>query len=390
MKSRAPLILAAVLVVLCFQTVSAQSDLQIFGFYQARLVRQTGDISMVLNMPTPGGIVPMTMVNDADNFISPSLQQLNFFFRKEINPSLTSWVNLEALNSFSSDKQWGSFSVEEAWVNYQYNDAFNVKAGLLVPRFNYLNEIKNKMPVLPYIIRPLVYEQSMAASIHPNEYLPEHAFFQVAGYTPLGGVTFDYSGFVGQSESSYILSGETQSSRPSASDTTTFKAVGGRVGCKAGDLRLGVSATSDKANRQSTLGEDVNRTRIGADLGYSYSRLFCEGEYINVHLAPNNTSQNLDKLFAYGLLGVNITDQLYAYGCYSYLKDNEVTELSFGMSGVNIGAGYKPADAVVIKAEYVRFASDASFSQAVAPGVSADADFHLKLEGLQLAISVLF
>jgi hypothetical protein len=390
MKHLFALICFAVLLALCAQSVFAQSDLQVFGFYQAKVARQTGVMSLILDMPTPMGIVPVPVVDGVDNFTSPSLQQLNFFFRKEISPSLTSWVNLEVVNSFNTSKDWGEFSVEEAWVNYQYSDAFNFKGGLLVPRFNYLNEIKNKMPVLPYVVRPLVYEPSLAASINPGEYLPERAFFQFSGYAPVGGVTLEYSAFLGHSESNYILSGATRGARPSGSDTTSFKAVGGRIGVKSGDLRLGVSGSNDKANRQATLGEDVNRIRLGADLGYSISRFFCEGEYINVHLAPGNTSQNLDKLFYYGLVGVNLTDEIYAYGCYSYLKDLETTELSFGMKGYNLGAGYRPTDALVLKCEYAQFASDGTFSQAVAPGVDADAHFHLKMEGVSLAVSVLF
>jgi len=89
-----------------------------------------------------------------------SLQQLNLFFQKDIGSDWTAFVNFEFLNNFSSGRQWGSTKLEEAWVKYRANMRFNLKLGLLIPIFNNLNEIKNRTPLLPYIIRPLAYETS--------------------------------------------------------------------------------------------------------------------------------------------------------------------------------------------------------------------------------------
>ena len=86
------------------------------------------------------------------------LQQANIFFRKQFNSRFAAFVDLEFTNTYASTRKWGTFRLEEAWVRYQTSEEFSIKAGLLVPVFNNLNEIKNRMPLLPYITRPFVYE----------------------------------------------------------------------------------------------------------------------------------------------------------------------------------------------------------------------------------------
>ena len=97
--------------------------------------------------------------------ITFNLQQLNMFFQRDITQQWTSFVNVEILNNYSSSRQWGALNLEEAWVKYRRNNFFSLKLGLQIPIFNNLNEIKNRTPLLPYIIRPLVYETSMSEAI---------------------------------------------------------------------------------------------------------------------------------------------------------------------------------------------------------------------------------
>ena len=92
------------------------------------------------------GYFQVLLDNGSKSLIHPrvnsfSLQQMNLFLAKEISPSLSSFVNFEVTNSYSSDKNWGSFNLEEAWIKYRHGNEFNVKAGLLIPAFNNLNEI---------------------------------------------------------------------------------------------------------------------------------------------------------------------------------------------------------------------------------------------------------
>ena len=186
MKSCAKVLVLILFIFSVGSNLFAQSELQVFGFFQGSMNKLEGAFSAVADMPAMLGGGKMTLKADDNNYLSVQNQQLNVFFRKEINSSFTAWVNLEVNGSFNSSKNWGSLSLEEAWINYQSNDYLNIKAGLLIPKFAYLNEIKNRMPLLPYITRPLVYEASLSRTIDISNYVPERAFVQVYGYIPVG------------------------------------------------------------------------------------------------------------------------------------------------------------------------------------------------------------
>lgn len=394
MKSYLKIMITVLAALFISESLHAQGDLNIFGFYQVRFRKTVGDYSVAGNVPTPVGVQKVVFDEAKDNFKDPSIQQLNLFLRNEITGSLTSFINLEFVNNFSTENDWGSLNLQEAWLNYGINDALNIKAGILIPRFNYLNELKNKMPLLPYITRPLVYETSLAAIIGPHNFLPERAFLQVSGVLPVNDIVFDYAAYVGPAEKRYIHSGSKSSgSITSGTDSTNFFLVGGRFGMNYSNLRLGVSATVDKANEQGTLKEDVSRTRIGLDAGYTVSNLFFEGEYIKVMLDPKNTDQDIDKSFYYGLLGYNFSDEIFGFGTYSNVTDKQVEYLSTGMSTISGGFGYRPIPTVVIKLEYTKtyVADDAKISIPIDPNIPPiSADMDLDFKSVNLAISVVF
>ena len=77
------------------------------------------------------------------------------FLGKDLGENLTALVNAEIFNTLSTSRATGALNLEEAWVRYRAGRAFNVKLGLQIPVFNHLNTIKNRMPVLPYVVRPL-------------------------------------------------------------------------------------------------------------------------------------------------------------------------------------------------------------------------------------------
>lgn len=368
----------------------AQSDLQVFGFFQGSINRLNGGYSAVASVPKAiFGTDKLTLTEKKDNYTSLSVQQLNLFFRKELNDKFTAWVNFEVIGQYNSANKWGSFSLEEAWVNYQQSDAFNLKVGISIPRFAYLNEIKNKMPLLPYITRPLVYESGLS-SIDVTHFVPEKAFFQAYGYLPFGDITLDYSAFVGPSEKTYI-DGSGEATGGNSVDTTNFKLFGGRVGIKSGNFRLGLSATFDKDNQQGSIKEDVSRKRFAVDAGFTMYDFFVDGEYISVGLDAKNTSQEMNKQFYYGTIGYNFSDELFAYGSYSYMKDESDRVLNAGMKGIIIGAGYKPADAVVLKIGYSNYHAENSFPvviNAAIPPVTSNVNLDYKV--YQFAVSVLF
>ena len=104
------------------------------------------------------------------------LQQLNLFLKKQLSPSWTSFISLEMVNSYSSFRDWGAFNLEEAWLRYRLSKELNLKLGLQIPTFNNFNEIKNRTPLMPYVVRPLIYETSFQEIIPLEMFAPERAF----------------------------------------------------------------------------------------------------------------------------------------------------------------------------------------------------------------------
>lgn len=349
-------------------------DLRIYGYMQVLGYNQRTQN----NIATPMGT--LTNTSERNTF---SLQQMNLFLSKPLGEHFSAFVNLEFSLSYASQRGWGSFSVEEAWANYNNSEALNVKAGLLLPTFNNLNELKNRTPLLPYLFRPFVYETSIASLLSAEDFLPERAFVQVYGSLPLGGLRLDYAVHTGNSETSYISSHNTNSQVPGAitgEDLSPFKAVGGRVGIRnaAETFKVGVSGTYDRDNRNDTtynqfgggpgMGQrefllplgDVPRFRLGADLSFSLWNFEFEGEYIGVfHDAkyPANFRGTLDKTFYYGNLLYNFTDKFFVYGNYGYLKGdviNSNAESSNGLEAFGGGAGYRITDGLVAKTQFQR------------------------------------
>lgn len=357
-KNNAPAIIMIALI-FAMQLMSAQGALELFGFYQGQLLKQKGDMSIVAPLPIgPGGsTVPVTLNESHPDFTGSNIQQLNLFLRKELSGSLTSWINIQFINNYSSHStsgsniEYGKMSLEEAWLKWDYSTALSVKAGYLIPRFNYLNEIQNRMPLLPYVTRPLVYEGSLGGTINIPAFVPQKAFLQASGYIPLGVITGEYSAFVGQSDVNYQTEGVGGSM-----DSVNFKAFGGRIGAKTGDFHVGVSATFDR-DKTPALNEDVPRTRIGADFGFTFMNFFGDAEYISVALDPVKPSKDLNKSFYYANLGYNIIEEAYVFATVSNLKDKEVDYLEKGINGVTFGGGVRPSESVVVKMEYSNYST---------------------------------
>ena len=157
--------------------------LKIFGYFQTEL-RQDNDSGHASN-----------------SFL---LQQLNLFLQRDLATDWTSFVNFEIINSYSSFRDWGSFSLEEAWVSYRSSDQFKFKVGLQIPEFNNLNIIKNRTPLLPYIFRPIIYETSFGESVNLDVLTPNRAYAQIYGSIPSHGLKIDYAGFLGKDRKSVV------------------------------------------------------------------------------------------------------------------------------------------------------------------------------------------
>jgi hypothetical protein len=348
----------------CVSGAQAQSDetpLRIFGYFQNSFRHWTafqGD-------------------PEQNSF---SLQQLNLFFQKEVGPDWTAFVNFEFLNNFSSIRQWGSANLEEAWVKYSPNMRFNIKLGLLIPIFNNLNEIKNRTPLLPYIIRPLVYETSFNEFIPLDEFVPARAFVQLYGFSPMGGAKFDYALFLGNSDN---INDNRQRGQTGVDTTDTFL-VGGRIGFRFRELKLGVSGTYEKTNNflglTGLLGRVPNelrelpKTRLGGDLSYNFANVVFESEFITTNLDEGISELELDLDFYYATLGYQFSEQVFMYASYGVTHgrfklldaDPEIEDEDIIVP--TIGLTYNLGDRIRLKGQYARVSSE-DVSQFVSQGI---------------------
>ncbi len=367
--SRLKTILPALLLSGVASSIHAQPsglDLKVFGYFQASLGYRN-DV---------GGPVEEKSFN---------LQQLNLFLQKELAPKWTVFINFELVNSFSSFHSWGAHNLEEAWVSYRRSAQLRLKLGLQVPAFNNLNEIKNKTPLLPYIIRPLAYESSFNEIISLEEFAPRQAFAQLYGFIPAKDLKVDYALFAGNSPN---INNDPARGQTGV-DTTKLFLVGGRFGLRTSNLKLGVSATFDHVDFSPgakflgfspTEFNKVPRLRLGADFSLNAGKWTWESEFIQVTYDDDHPALNIDKKFYYGTLGYHFNESLFAYGGYWFTGANSLPAQDLDIITPTIGAAYNFSEAIFVKAQYgpVRFKT----SQPTASENRADYYF--------LAISVVF
>lgn len=340
---------------------SDQNDLKIFGFFQSSFYLHSSQIKYT-NPPAP------KYEQNSNSFWQ---QQLNLLMSKNFGTDFTAFVNFKLTNSYSSDFNWGSFELHEAWFKYKYSEALNIKGGLMLARVFRLNEIKDRTILFPYIVRPLVYEEALDGVIPLYAFVPEQVNIQLYGVFNAGGVKLDYTLLAGNSGAAYRVSrGAMVSGYASSVDTTTSKLFGGRFGLQAGDLTLGTTITFDRSNQRDMGLGDLQRTRIGADIAYSAGNFNFEGEFISVIHSLNNGQKamikflsdtdpkigpGIDKLFYYGNLTYNINEEFYVYLKYDYLKDEIDGKLNEGMVSYSLGGGYRPNDSIVLKTQFIRY-----------------------------------
>ncbi len=303
-----------------------------------------------------------------------TVQQLNLFLQKDLTSQWRGLVNLEFVNSYSSSRQTGSFSLEEAWVRYRRNRSFNLKLGLHLPTFNHLNDIKNRTPLLPYITRPLAYETSLSEIIPVEEYAPQQAYISVYGFTPFKEAKLDYVAYMGNSPNITTTLG---GGGISGTDTTSTFLVGGRVGLRWATLNVGASGTLDYINELYTLAdqfpelglqvadlEEVPRVRFGTDVSFDIQHFYFEGEYTRIwyNNLPSVLARGFD--FYYALLGYNFSERWGAYAMTSIigntirisvpLENNEIVEAvqDLDIEAWSGGLVFRPSERISIKGQY--------------------------------------
>jgi hypothetical protein len=350
MKNRKFYLALLVFCVLNTRLISQEKEnpLKIFGYFQNTFLHET----------------EASQAFQDNSFV---LQQLNMFFQKDIDTNWRAFVNLEFLNNFSSSRRWGAANLEEAWLRYRKNASFNLKFGLLLPTFNNLNEIKNRTPLLPYIIRPVVYETSFGEFFSIEEFTPGRAFIQAYGFASLSDNTkFDYALYLGNSPN---INSDPDRGQTGVDTTDTFL-VGGRIGLRYKDLKFGFSLSRDNDSQfiklvapvdTFNLGGDfsrfleVPRLRIGNDFQLNYDRFSVEGETIIYRLA-NESEADFERFFYYVTLGYQHTEQLFAYISYWYaiekfqLFEQDVQRVRFRIP--TLGIAYYLNERIRLKAQY--------------------------------------
>jgi hypothetical protein len=373
--------------------VQAQvSPLKTFGYFQNSVTHETG-----------------TQFAEANN--SFVLQQLNLFLQTDLSDEWRAFVNFEILNSFSSSRRWGAFNIEEAWARYRPSPNFNLKLGLQIPVFNQLNEIKNRAPLLPYVVRPLVYETSFGEFIDVEEFTPARAFVQSYGFLPAGSVKFDYSLYIGNSPNIVSrIPEEFADSRQTGVDTTDTFLLGGRTGIRYDELTLGVSLTHDKTNilhgTEKILGapddqfKERRRTRFGADLSFHTEKISFWGEWIYVDYDLGFESIEIDRRFYYGTLGYRINEPLFVYASYwdtfehaldPYEVNGEIRVLN-SESDIDVwtvGLSYHILDNLALKAQFASVEVK-RFAENVDPEFPFPGDLKVRWQHYGAAISVMF
>ncbi len=279
---------------------SNDNDLYIFGFSQVILNNRYVFSETLPSVNVPTGFRTKSYAN------SFSLHQVNLFFQKPINDKTTFFLNLEASGSYSSKTPSGAFEIPEGWISFKLKDNLELKTGLLLPKFNNLNEIKNRLPLMPYIVRPAMYEALMSNIVKPEDYRPENAYIQLYGYKRMNhSLIFDYAFYIGNAENSFLSSipagtlGEEEESTAlyQGENLNTQLLFGGRFGIENNyrTFKLGASFTIDEDNKTKiersifrlpelttpVLGE-VPRYRLGLDFSFTYKRFVFESEYMGV------------------------------------------------------------------------------------------------------------
>ena len=309
---------------------------------------------------------------------------MNLFFQKKLSRNWRAFVNFEFVNTFSSSRQWGSANLEEAWAAYSPNENFNLKLGLLLPIFNNLNTIKNRTPILPYVIRPLAYETSFQDFIPVEDFAPSRAFAQAYGFLPFRGMKLDYAAYLGNSPNIASLSSADDANQQTGVDTTNTFLVGGRIGLSYfDDFKIGFSMTYDKTNffeaanqlifqssNKLLLGTNsdfgnVPRKRYGGDLSFRYKNIAFESEIIKVQHDEDIQNADLDRDFFYITLGYRFKERLFVYASYwdvrldytvaTVLKDEvQVFVVDGDIILPNFGIAYSVNDRITLKAHIAR------------------------------------
>jgi len=377
------LLIFLLLILTLKSTAQFEEPISIYGFTQSIYLNKK--VAYTIKDNPISGLPPTSGGLESDSFV---MQQLNLFFTRPLGDNITFFLNTEFTANYNTKLSSGDMNIQEAWVAYRPRDEFQVKFGLLLPVYNNLNEIQNRFPLFPYIIRPIVYESFLEQLVQPADYLPQRAFLQISGLRNISNkLLAEYAIYVGNLESDYNASRAGTGTGDSDENFSYFRGeelspknmFGFRMGIKSRNesFKFGISGTHDYDNRRTVssfslarfpiqqipiLG-DVSRYRIASDLSFFAGPFAFEAEYIKV-LHRNSALMNLlgislDKDFVYANLTWNINQKSFIYAGYSLIR-NEAFEYVMpnspdykGLNVSTIGGGWRLNDYIVAKGQFV-------------------------------------
>jgi len=363
---------------------SDDSDLYIFGFSQVLLNSKSIEFEI---FPGNGIPSPLKMNSKANSF---ALHQVNLFFQKAINDQTTFFLNIEASGSYSSKTPSGNLEIPEGWISFKLNDHLELKTGLLLPRFNNLTEINNRLPLLPYLIRPLMYESLLSNLVSSEDYRPKNAYIQLTGIRDITtNYSFDYAFYIGNAEDSFLSSvqaGDVEDTEEAATlylgeNLNTALLYGSRFGIENTyqTFKVGISLTYDEENRKKPINSffrlpalttpimgEIPRYRVGLDFSFSIRNFSFESEYMGVfhdhrkvREIPAFRNANLNKKFYYTNLTYTFENDLYVFGFFSRNRDQTYefvapgSPSNAGLSALSGGGGWRINDVTVLKIQYL-------------------------------------
>jgi len=297
------------LFVLVASALHAQNnELRVYGFSQTQFDYWKGNTTVTVPNPQNS-----TSTIDLKNNIERNgfmMVQTNILFSKNLDDNTSIFVNAEYTRNADAERNFGSVNLREAWVNFYVNELLSVKAGTMLPRFNRLSEIRNRVPLFNYNYRPVVYEEAVRNLADGQTFVPDFANFMVHGKHSVGlSSEFVYAAYVGNSDLNFLSRVNSQENLvTSGVDTTNYILVGGRVGfntssIKFGDLSVGFSGTYDNKAKYisssdiatiNAIGVQVEnigavpRIRLGYDFFYQLNSWQIESEGIYLKFNPSD------------------------------------------------------------------------------------------------------
>lgn len=353
---------------------------EVHGYFQTQIMYES--LKNEIPIFSPSGMKRNESKSDR---IAADVTETDLILKNQISPKISAYADLQFLMNYSSDKMWGDFNLDEIWAKFDISNKFIIKTGYLVPVFNNMNDIKTRFPLLPYIIRPSLWESALRNNVRPEYFLPLHAALQVNGAIPVAAGKFDYAVFFGNSEFLVPKAAATRNV-PAGSDSANYKLIGGRLGVRFSNVKLGVSGTYDysrndeinevitklnsSGSKFSSLGASP-RERIGVDLSFSYYGFSFESEAIGVYVQPKdkdaaiiesvvaktkNTSnmitRNLSKQYVYAALTYSFLEKFDATVMSSFLRNQTKGYISHGRYDWSVMGGYHINDYVTLKLQF--------------------------------------